>query len=263
MEAYAGFAQVYDLFMDNVPYDEWCAQVVQILREHGIPDGIVADLGCGTGTLTERLAAKGYDMIGIDSSGEMLEKAMEKQLAGGNEKILYLCQDMRSFELYGTCRAIVSRCDALNYILTKQDLVSVFRLVNNYLDPEGIFIFDCNTVHKYETVLSDNTIAETRDIGSFIWENSYDPETRLNEFDLTLYILEEGQEDVPAEEQRFRRCTETHLQHAFTMKELKEAAREAGLLWLDCMDADTMVMPDDQTERLLVVLGEHGKTREE
>ena len=187
MEAYTCFARVYDMYMDNVPYDEWCRQVTGILNEHGITKGIVADIGCGTGNLTERMAEKGFDMIGIDSSADMLEIAMEKKLKSGHN-ILYLCQDMRSFELYGTCAAMVSRCDAVNYLLTEEDLVTFFRLVNNYLDPGGIFVFDCNTVHKYETVLADNTIAENRESGSFIWENSYYPETGLNEYDLTLYI---------------------------------------------------------------------------
>ncbi|MGP1348784.1 MAG: class I SAM-dependent DNA methyltransferase [Stomatobaculum sp.] len=259
MEAYTSFARVYDLFMDNVPYDEWCGQLLQIFREHGIEGGIVADLGCGTGNLTERLAAKGYDMIGIDNSGDMLELALEKRLKTGHN-ILYLCQDMRSFELYGTCRAIVSRCDAINYLLSRDALLSVFRLVNNYLDPEGIFVFDCNTLRKYETVLADNTIAENREIGSFIWENSYDPESRINEYDLTLYIRDDG--SAAQGEPKFRRFTETHFQRAYTVEELKSAAAAAGLLWLDCVDADTMGMPDTGTERLLITLGEHGKRKE-
>lgn len=265
MEAYTSFAAVYDLFMDNVPYDEWCGQLVKILGEHGIRSGIVAELGCGTGSLTERLSRKGFDMIGIDFSEDMLEIALDKKLESGSN-ILYLCQDMRSFELYGTCAAIVSRCDSINYILTEEDLVSVFRLVNNYLDPGGVFVFDCNTVYKYEKVLAENIIAETRDIGSFIWENSYDPVTRINEYDLTLYIRDgEGTAKDPAglsrddETARFRRFAETHMQRAFTIQELKAAANKAGLLWLDCVDADTMVMPDETSERLLITLGEHGK----
>lgn len=255
VEAYTSFAGVYDLFMDNVPYEEWCRQILKIFSEHGIREGIVADLGCGTGNLTERLSRSGFDMIGIDHSEEMLEIALEKKEKSG-EDILYLCQDMRSFELYGTCRAIVSRCDAINYITEFKDLVSVFRLVNNYLDPDGIFVFDVNTVRKYEEILADHTIAENRSIGSFIWENSYDPETRINEYDLTLFIREEGQKE------RFRRFTETHFQRSYTVEELKQAAFQAGLQWLDCVDADTLTMPDDSAERLLITLGEYGKRKD-
>ena len=96
------------------------------------------DLGCGTGTMTEKLADYGYDMIGVDNSEDMLELAMEKRMESGKD-ILYLLQDMREFELYGTVRAIVSVCDSVNYITEPEELEEVFRLVNNYLDPKGVF----------------------------------------------------------------------------------------------------------------------------
>ena len=112
MEAYTSFAQVYDLFMDNVPYEEWCAYIAGILRDYGIEDGLVLELGCGTGSLTRALSGAGYDMIGVDNSEDMLEIAMDKQQEG--EDILYLLQDMREFELYGTVRAVVSICDSMN-----------------------------------------------------------------------------------------------------------------------------------------------------
>ena len=139
MEAYTGFAEVYDVFQDNVPYEEWCAYVTGLLAEYGVSDGLILDMGCGTGSLTELLAKAGYDMIGIDNSGEMLQIAMNKSRDSGLD-ILYLQQDMREFELYGTVRAVVSICDSMNYIMEYGDLVQVFRLVNNYLDPKGVFI---------------------------------------------------------------------------------------------------------------------------
>ena len=124
MEAYTGFAEVYDLFMDNVPYEQWAEYITGLLREYGIEDGLVLDLGCGTGTMTELLAEAGYDMIGIDQSEEMLEEALEKKEASGHD-ILYLCQDMREFELYGTVRAIVCVCDSMNYILEEEEILDI------------------------------------------------------------------------------------------------------------------------------------------
>ena len=147
MEAYSKFAQVYDLFMDNIDYEGWADYVTARLKEYGITDGLVLELGCGTGTMTGLLADRGYDMIGVDNSEEMLAEAMEKRVESGQD-ILYLLQDMQEFELYGTVRAVVSVCDSLNYITEREELLQVFRLVNNYLDPEGIFLFDMNTVHK-------------------------------------------------------------------------------------------------------------------
>ena len=139
MEAYTSFARVYDTFMDNVPYKEWADYLGKILKEYGIDDGLVLDLGCGTGSMTEMLASSGYDMIGVDNAEEMLEIAMEKKVESGHD-ILYLLQDMREFELYGTVRAVISACDSVNYITDDEDLTEVFRLVNNYLDPEGLFV---------------------------------------------------------------------------------------------------------------------------
>ena len=134
MDAYTSFAKVYDRFMDNVPYKEWGEYLLEQLKKYGVSDGLVLDLGCGTGNMTEFLAQNGYDMIGVDYSEEMLEIASRKKEESGND-ILYLCQDMREFELYGTVRAVVSVCDSINYVTETEDLKEVFRLVNNYLDP--------------------------------------------------------------------------------------------------------------------------------
>ena len=139
MDAYTDFASVYDEFMEDTPYDEWCENIVDNLRENGITGGLVCDLGAGTGEMTRRLRDKGFDMIGIDSSEEMLMVARAKE--GDAQDILYLCQDMREFELYGTVAAVVSVCDCVNYILEESELVTVFKLVNNYLDPSGVFVF--------------------------------------------------------------------------------------------------------------------------
>ena len=191
MEAYTSFASVYDTFMDNIPYEEWAEYLSRLLAEYEVTDGIVLDLGCGTGTLTELMAARGFDMIGVDYSEEMLEIAMEKRAESGRD-ILYLLQDMREFELYGTVRAVISICDSLNYITEEAELEEVFRLVNNYLDPEGVFIFDFNTVYKYREILGDQTIAESREDCSFIWDNYYYEEEQINEYELSLFLQEEG-----------------------------------------------------------------------
>lgn len=250
MNEYTNFAMVYDEFMKNIPYELWQNQNIEILHRYGIDSGIVADLGCGTGILTEAMAMAGYDMIGIDISEDMLDIAFEKKYEKDLD-ILYLKQDMREFELYGTCRAIYSRCDSLNYILEYADLVKVFKLVNNYLDPKGIFIFDMNTVYKYKEILGDCTIAENAETGSFIWENTFYEETALNEYDLTLYI--QGDDNL------YERFEETHIQRAYTKEEIISAIEEAGMVCMDIIDADTGVEVRDITERYLFVVRERGK----
>ena len=121
MESYGRFAGVYDVFMDNVNYREWADYIIETLAQDGIRDGLVLELGCGTGTVTEMLADAGYDMIGIDNSEEMLAEAMEKRAESGHD-ILYLLQDMQDFELYGTVRAVISVCDSMNYLTDEEDL---------------------------------------------------------------------------------------------------------------------------------------------
>lgn len=250
MDAYTGFASVYDAFMDNVPYEEWAEYLCGLLKDYGVPDGLVLDLGCGTGSLTEILARRGYDMIGVDNSQDMLQIAMEKRAESGLD-ILYLCQDMREFELYGTVAAIVSICDSMNYLTEYEELVQTLKLVNNYLDPQGIFIFDLNTLYKYREIIGDRTIAESREECSFIWDNAFDEETRINEYDLSLFIQEE--DDL------YRRFDETHYQRAYTMDEIRQAVSEAGMEWVAAYDAFTREEPKEDSQRVYVVVRERGK----
>ena len=278
MEAYTDFAQVYDTFMDDTPYEEWCDYLVELMEKHRKDSGPAAvslktgtggstgedcdtdvtkhnltqerntilDLGCGTGTLTELLARKGYDMIGIDNAQEMLQIAMDKRNRSGLD-ILYLLQDMRSFELYGTVGAVVSICDSINYLLEDDDVVKTFRLVNNYLFPEGLFIFDFNTIYKYEVVIGDTTIAENREQCSFIWDNYYHEEQQVNEYDLTVFVREDKTADI------YRRFQETHYQRGYCLEQMRDYLRQAGLVFVEAVDADTHGQVTDTSERIYVV----------
>lgn len=268
-ETYTDFALLYDELMDNTPYETWCETLVSLIGRYGVskpvrgeyaPGGardalaserdLVLDLGCGTGTLTELLYRRGYDMIGVDNSASMLEIAMEKR-AESRAGILYLLQDMRELELYSTVGTVVSVCDSVNYILEEEELIEVFRLVNNYLYPGGVFIFDFNTDYKYREVIGDSTIAENRENCSFIWENYYDEESCLNEYDLTMFVQEDGE--------LFRRFTETHVQRGYGADRMRDLVESAGLRILEMTDADTLGEVTDTSERIYIVAGEQGK----
>lgn len=242
----------------------------------------VLDLGCGTGTLTELLARRGYDMIGLDNAPGMLQIAVEKRESSGLP-ILYLMQDMREFELYGTVGAVVSVCDSLNYLLLEEDVVETFCRVNNYLYPRGIFVFDFNTVYKYAEVIGDATIAENREDCSFIWENYYHEEQEINEYDLTVFVaggrsvatadaakldkadantVKQGQndEDLMQESSRvteqgmwFRRFQEVHYQRGYRLEQMKAFLKRAGLDFIEALDADTHGKVTARSERIYVV----------
>ena len=253
---YSVFAKVYDEFMDNVEYHAWSSFIADTLADYGIMDGLILDLGCGTGSMTELLAGKGYDMIGVDGSDEMLAQAMQKKEASGHE-ILYLCQDMREFELYGTVRAIVSVCDSMNYILEEEELLQVFRLVNNYLDPGGIFLFDMNTVCLYRDTIGDTVIAENREDASFIWENDFDEMTGINTYLLTLFIRQEGEAGDMA---LYHKYEELHVQRAYKAETVCRLLEEAGLELIGVYDgySDREAYPESQ--RLLFLARERGKS---
>lgn len=289
MEAYTDFAQVYDELMDDTPYEEWCGFLMELFRKYGVDDiskddrcvindndvinrnlsqerNTVLDLGCGTGTLTQMFARKGYDVIGVDNAQEMLQIAMEKSERVGLS-ILYLLQDMREFELYGTVGAVVSVCDSLNYLLEEADIVQTFRQVNNYLYPQGIFIFDFNTVHKYADVIGDATIAENREDCSFIWENYYHEEQEINEYDLTVFVAErrsasgaggmDADQVQPDEDSAqgvlFRRFQEVHYQRGYRLEQMRGLLERAGLDFVEAFDADTHKEVTAESERIYVV----------
>lgn len=252
MDSYTSFAEVYDVFMDNVPYEEWADYLHSLLKEYEIENGLVLDLGCGTGSMTECLAYRGYDMTGVDNSGEMLELAMRKRQKSGYD-ILYLLQDMREFELYGTVRAVISVCDSVNYITDEKELEEVFRLVNNYLDPGGIFVFDFNTEYKYGEILGEQVIAEDREECSFIWDNYYYEEERMNEYELTLFIRDEKNP------QFYRKYQEIHFQKAYSLTEMENLIKKAGLVFVTAYDAYTKNPPHERSERICVVAREQGK----
>ena len=281
--SYSAFAYVYDELMDNVPYDAWAEYLIGLLKENGVEDGLVCELGCGTGQMTRRLAAAGYDMIGIDLSEEMLDVAREQEYGacegeGGFDEeetdgfvepsILYLQQDMRSFELYGTVSAVVSICDSMNYMTSDEDLLQVFRLVNNYLDKDGVFIFDMNTEYKYKELMGDTTIAENREDVSFIWENLYDEEKRLNEYCLTLFakVEAEDEDEENGESGRtalYEKYEEVHLQRAYPLEEVKRLLSEAGMTFVAAYDVLTHEAPGPECERMYIVAKEghqSGKT---
>lgn len=274
MEAYTDFAGVYDIFMDDTPYEVWADFLASLIEKYGISvpqapstamgernaghmeaaliseRNLVLDLGCGTGTLTELLYQKGYDMIGVDYSEDMLNIALAKKEKTGSQ-ILYLCQDMRELDLYSTVGTVVCVCDSVNYLLEDEEVEDTFSLIHNYLYPGGLFIFDFNTVYKYEKIIGDTTIAENREACSFIWENYYHEEERINEYDLTIFAKEDSG--------LFRRFSETHFQRGYTLSEMTAFVKKAGMEVVLVLDADTHKAPGEDSERIYVVAREHGK----
>ncbi len=251
MSVYENFAQVYDTFMENIPYNDWLEYIEKIWDKFNLKPKLIADLGCGTGNITIPLAKKGYELIGIDASYQMLAKAREKS-AKENVNILYLEQDMREFELYGTVDCIVSMCDSINYILEEDELLQVFKWVNNYLEPKGLFIFDINTIYKFENILGYNSFSQTTENSAYTLENYFDNEEMINEFYTNFFIEDE-------ETGLYHRFEEIHYEKAYTIEKIKELIEKSGLTLLGVYDELTFNEPKEDSQRVFFVACENGK----
>ncbi|AGC67389.1 methyltransferase type 11 [Thermoclostridium stercorarium subsp. stercorarium DSM 8532] len=242
---YSDFAYVYDLLTKDVDYSKMADYIESLFSEYmAEKPKLLLDLACGTGSLTLELAKRGYDMIGIDASEDMLNCAVEKS---GEAQVfpLWVCQDMRNFELYGTVDAILCTLDSLNYITDYGELKLVFSLVRNYLNPGGLFIFDMNTPYKLESILGNNFFYEIGEDIAYIWQNTYDRDTRICSFDLTLFVKESG--DL------YKRFEEEQQQKAWNFEEVKSALQEAGLKLMGIFDEYTKNPPRENSERCFFV----------
>lgn len=242
MESYTDFAYVYDKLIDQ-DYEKWADYIEDIFKKHSNKKpSLVLDLGCGTGSITNILARRGYDMIGVDISVDMLNVAREKATEEGLD-VLYLCQDIREFELYGTVDAIICTLDVLNYITKPEDLKKVFALVKNYLNPDGIFLFDINTEYKLKNVLGSNTFIIDEEGVFYTWENSF--ENGISNQYLTFFAeLEDG---------TYERFDETHIQRAYRYEEIEKYLRENGLSTEEKHDILTFKKPCDTSEKVMFV----------
>ena len=208
-EGYEAIARVYDKLNAEIDYKAWSDFIEKCFEKYlrAKPE-LVLDLACGTGRMTRELAARGYDMIGVDGSEEMLSEAMYSY---DREGILYLFQDMRDFELYGTVGAVVCCLDSINYLLEENDLKMCFDAVHNYLDPDGLFIFDVNSPYKFKNVYGDNSyILEDEDDGGrgvyCGWQNSFDEESGVCDFYLSIFEEDENGAYVRSDEHQRERC---------------------------------------------------------
>ena len=247
---YEEFASVYDEFMTEVPYAQWADTIEAIWKKDGKMPELVCDLACGTGSLTAELAKRGYDMIGIDQSADMLFEAQTKTAEASDKPILFLQQSMQEFELYGTVDSIVCTCDSINYLTDIEDLTETFRLVNNYLNPGGLFIFDVNTEHKFRDVIGSRTQSEVFEDAAYIWDNTYDEQSRINTYAVTFFA-QHGED--------YRRFDELHEERAYSTEEIKDALAKAGLHFVAAYDDYSEHPMNDRSERVVYIAREFGK----
>ena len=237
---YRDFAMVYDIFMADIPYQSWAGYIDDAFRARGVPGGgLVLDLACGTGTMAVLMAQKGYDMIAVDNSPAMLSEASAKGAALG---ILFLEQDMRRLDLFGTVDGAYCACDGLNYMLTEADLTAALQKVAMYLNPGGVFIFDLNTEYKYSQ-LGQRTFSDVRGKASYIWKNSFDRQQGINEYHVQFFM--NGRNSAT--------FAETHRQRAYSTDTVQKCAKKAGLCIVDVWNNYTTAKPAPKSKRLTYI----------
>lgn len=213
---YQIFAKFYDEMMSDVPYDAWAEYVNTLIKTHGNGGKLLVDLGCGSGQMSIRMADAGYEVIGIDNSDGMLVQARDKRY---HEQVLYINQDMRALDLYGSMDAIIAICDSLNYMIDEADLKLVMERVFYFLNPGGVFIFDLNTAYKFMTVIGDETFVYDESEYTCIWHNYFDRGESVHEYDLTFFIKDDD---------AYLRYDEIHLERAYDPSWVKGLLERVG-----------------------------------
>lgn len=245
MSGYADFAAFYDMLTDDVGYPRRADDLSGLLAENGVEKGTVLDLACGTGSLTLELARRGYEMIGVDASPDMLCVAREKCMRAG-EDVLFLCQPMEALDLYGTVNAAVCTLDSLNHITDPDTLREVFQRVSLFLEPGGLFIFDVNTPYKHREILGDNTFVYDLDGLYCIWQNAFDAQTGRVEILLDFFAQEP--------DGAYRRSAEQFAERAYSHETLCALLDDVGLSVIGCYEEMTRTPPQKDTQRAVYLV---------
>ena len=243
---YDMIAPFYDVVNKDIDYKKWADFIEECFRRNmSEKPELVLDLASGTGQMTIELASRGYDMTGVDISTEMLQISREKAEKAGQKNILWLCQDIREFELYGTVDAAVCCLDSVNHITRKADLLKFFSLVHNYLIPDGLFVFDVNARGKFERVYGNNSYVMELSDYVCIWQNFYNEKTKICDFLITLF------KDIGGVYERYE---ETGRERMYTIRALRSALVSTGFEVLGAYsDFNFSAASDDGCDRIYVV----------
>ena len=236
-------SRFYDRLQD-VDYEAFIDYYEEIFKRFGLTPELILDLGCGTGNITIPMASRGYDMIGLDCSADMLDIAAEKA-KNQNYDILFLDQDMTEFELYGTVDAMICALDGVNYLTEDGQFSKMLRLLHYYLNPGGILIFDINTVYKFRHILDGQVFVYDEDDVYCVWNNDFDEKEKLCYFDLNFFLKNS--------DGSYARYDEYQEERAYTIEELRKYITDCGLKCLGVFDSLSFDAPTESSERLFFV----------
>lgn len=242
--SYSYFAYVYDLLTENVEYSRRADYICSLLAENGINGGLLLDVACGTGSLSFEMSKRGFDVTGVDCSEDMLCEAQNKMPQTG-ENVLFLCQDMRSLDLYGTVNCAVCTLDSLNHLTNEEDLLKAFKSVSLFLEDNGIFIFDMNTPYKHREILANNSFVYELDNLFCVWQNTLCEDGLTVEINLDFFETEDGRS--------YERYSESFCEKAYESEIVKKLLKQADFTFAAEYKELTKDAPDEKTERTVFV----------
>ncbi|MBR3781267.1 MAG: class I SAM-dependent methyltransferase [Clostridia bacterium] len=216
--SYDDFSRYYDLLTDNVEYKKRADYFCRLLSMCGINEGILLDLGCGTGSMSFEMADRGFDVIGVDSSIGMLSAAQQKMFENAKH-ILLLNQKMQEIDLYGTVDCAVCVLDGINHLESGADVRKTFEKVSLFMNKGGAFAFDVNTIHKHKNILADNAFVFEPEGVFCAWQNSYNSSDNSVEISLDFFEEEDGV---------YYRACESFTEKAYELDEIKKWLEESG-----------------------------------
>lgn len=254
MHAYGQFATVYDRLMEEMPYPDWIRFAGEAWSRLGEPK-VVADLGCGTGSIAIPLAQAGKQVYAIDLAADMLtvgrakwESLPERALPADAGSIQWLQQDMREWEVPEPVDAAISFCDCVNYLTEPEDVEDAFRATWAALKPGGTFLFDAHAPIQLARYAEEQPFTlDERDV-AYIWTSDYDEDRMEIEHQLTIFAR-----DGEAEDAKYVRIEETHVQRAYDRHWLQDALYAAGFSKVDCYADFAFEAPNPGSERLFFV----------
>ena len=242
MNAYTGFARVYETFMDNVPYTEWAEYLTGLLQEYGVEQGaLIAELGCGTGTMTGLLTERGYEMIAVDSSADMLAEAMEKAADLTGEPPVFLNQSMPKLDLYGTVDAAICCLDSINYLTSPRDVQKTLQRLHLFIAPGGLLVFDINSAEKLRALDGQVFLDETEDIYC-VWRTEFEKRSQVCTYWMDIFTRKE--------DNTWERDFEEHRQRAYEVEELRGWLMEAGFTHIRTYGDCRMSAPRENEQRI-------------
>lgn len=243
--SYNIFSSVYDILTDNVDYDKIANKICSLLSLNGINGGLLLDLGCGTGTLSFLLEEKGFDIIGVDPSEDMLSVAIEKKY-DLNSNTMFLCQSGEALDLFGTIDCAVCTLDAINHIDSLDKIKAAISRVSLFMNMGGIFVFDINTPFKHEEILGNNTFVYDMDEVYCVWQNSFDKENCKTQIDLDFFIKNEDDE-------LFERYSENFCEYSYDFEDIEKILSECGFELLNTFDDYSDKPVNAETQRITLV----------